>query len=165
MLVAGCSGDDGYPTTDSGTPADLGADIGLVTDSGATDAAADAASVDAFVDHDLGSTSDASTGDAGDDAGTDAGRPPAVCVARPGLGDACEDTAGGAPCPAGFDCDLGRCIPQDGMTCGGFVGAPCADPVRNQCVYQPGHGDVGTCFSADELRCLCAIDPDRWTCS
>jgi len=160
VLVAGCSGTDDPPTTDSATPADLGGDTGLASDIGPQDAA----SVDASGDQDLGAVGDASTDDAGGDSGTDAGRPPAMCVARPGLGDSCEDTAGGAPCPAGFDCDLGRCIPQDGITCGGFAGTPCTDSVRNQCIYQSGHGDVGTCFSADEVRCLCMIDPTRWTC-
>jgi hypothetical protein len=153
LLLVGCSDrEDPPPASDSGVSADLGSDAGDDADSGAE--------IDAAADLDLGAMM--SDGAVESDSGADSGRP--ACVI-PGLGDACGDTAGGAPCPTGFDCDLGRCLPQDRETCGGFAGARCTDGDRTECVYEHGHGDVGTCFTPTEVGCICVFDAARWVCS
>ncbi len=160
-LVVGCSTDGPDPSCgaglaceDAATVADAGttADTGTPTvDSGTTDV--DSATTTDSATTDVDSATMADSGAIDVDSG-------AACV-EPGLGDTCNDTT---PCPTGFDCDLGRCVPQGRGTCGGFAGAPCTDPIRSECVYETGHGDVGTCFSPAEVRCLCATDSVRWPC-
>jgi hypothetical protein len=161
VTLFGCTGNSVEPCPRLVCQDDTGvADAGSMLDTGTA--------IDGATARDAGTT-DVDSGTTTVDSGAttvDSGTTTAdggTCV-EPGLGDACEDTAGGAPCPTGFECDLGRCLPQGRETCGGFAGAPCHDPVRTECVYESGHGDVGTCFSPAEARCLCATDPTRWPC-
>lgn len=143
LSLAGCGG-AGTTGSDSGTAA---ADTG----SGAEDTGSPGvdAGNDASATADAGSDAASSTTDAGSTC------PP------PGTGTTCTDTAS---CGAGLECSLGRCIPQGRETCGGFAAHPCTMPPYTQCTYQPGHGDVGTCLTPDELTCVCATDPTSWTC-
>jgi hypothetical protein len=148
--TADTGGGDSGSTVDSGSSVDSGSrvDSGSGTDSGAT---ADAAS-----EVDGGAT------DAG--SATDSGRvdvdAAAICPPM-GTGASC---AGPTDCPGGFVCDLGRCIPQGRPTCGGFAGAACRDPLYTQCLYETGHGDVGTCFTTGEVACLCSVAAAQWSC-
>jgi hypothetical protein len=96
------------------------------------------------VTSDSGATSDAR---ATDDAWRD--------TCPDGLGAFCED----APCPAGYECMVGRCAPQARQICGGFAGARCTEPEFTQCIYFSS-ADFGPCLTPDERRCICD-DPER----
>jgi hypothetical protein len=153
LVVAGCGGGTG--NADTGT---------VAMDSGAGDAGNDAATSTADAGNDAATT----TGDAGNDAAPmsiDTGTTADTGDSCPphGTGRTCTDTT---ECDSGLTCDLGRCIPQGRATCGGFAGRACdATSMYTDCVYRPTGGDVGTCLSPEEHRCVCTLDPADWTCS
>jgi hypothetical protein len=163
-LLLACSTPGASSGTDGGDRADTGS---AETDSGSDETDSGSEDVDSGSEETDGGEIEVDGGDVdvdGGDVEADVDAATSGPCVEPGLGQSCGDTAGGAACPTGFECDLGRCLPQDRATCGGFAGAPCTDPVRNECLYQTGHGDVGTCFSPSEVRCLCSVEPGRWSC-
>lgn len=150
LAIGGCGDDDGVPQ-DAGGGADsaVATDSGIRVDAGGGSDAATGADSGAAADAGAGTDSGAAT-DAGGGA-IDAG--PVMCSS--GLGASCE---GSVACPSGFECNLGRCMPQSRQVCGGFAGAACTDAVYTQCLYFTS-ADFGTCLTPAERACLCAL-PD-----
>jgi hypothetical protein len=171
--LTACDGGTSFDAgTDTGSPADaMSSDVStldvhvddVVTDAdsgGSIDANADAgddADADSMVDSgstaDAADTADSGTGDSGP------GDTGSICPPM-GTGASCDDTR---HCTSGFMCDLGRCVPQGRATCGGFAMTTCHEAPYTVCLFESGHGDVGTCFSPEERDCLCDVASDQWS--
>lgn len=155
--MVACGGDSGG--ADGGL--DAGRDASVVDGGGRDAGLRDAAFEDAAADASL---RDAAMTDAGrlPDAGMrpDAGPPP-LCDER--FGAFCEDTG---TCPAGFECDIGRCGPQARPECGGFAGWTCPRTPGSpftECLYYTG-ADFGVCVTPAERDCLCRTAPENVAC-
>jgi hypothetical protein len=145
VFLTSCGG-----STSPGMDASSGTDSGPAMDSGG--------SSDTGVPTDTGISTDTGTPPA--DTGpvvTDAG----ACATTP-LGQTCDESV---VCPAGYSCDLGRCIPQGRETCGGFAGAECPATGHTVCLYRESGGDVGTCLSPSETACVCSLPDTIWICA
>jgi hypothetical protein len=133
-FIVGCGGTD-RPAGDGGGADSGGSDAGrldgAVADAGGSDAGGDAGGDDA-------GSPDASAGDAG------------TCF--DGLSEPCETID---DCTSGFECNIGRCMPQGREVCGGFAGAPCTMSPYTECLYFTS-ADFGTCLTPAELACACA---------
>lgn len=70
-----------------------------------------------------------------------------------GIERTCDETD---RCPAGFECQIGRCAPQGRPVCGGFAGATCPAPYVDPCLYYAGT-DFGPCLTPEERACACAV--------
>jgi hypothetical protein len=160
---------DAHPVVDSGAMTDAPAADTAMPDTGVDAPAMNDATADVPAMNDATTDVPAMSDTGSDGASADVpstpdsgGRVDAGSVCPPnGTGEACSDTT---MCPSGFTCDLGRCMPQGRQTCGGFAMARCTDAAYSECLYETGHGDVGTCFSPSERTCLCAVAADRWQC-
>jgi hypothetical protein len=142
LALVGCGSDPAAPDA-AGRDTSIGEDAFVA----ALDAPSEADApigLDAPAATDSGSASDAASSD---DAWRD--------TCPEGLGAFCED----APCPAGYECMVGRCAPQARQLCGGFAGARCTEPEFTQCIYFSS-ADFGPCLTPDERRCICD-DPER----
>ncbi|MDQ3037817.1 MAG: hypothetical protein M3Y87_35815, partial [Myxococcota bacterium] len=87
--------------------------------------------------------------------------PPPTC--SDDLGAPCGD---GVDCAPGFECDIGRCAPQDRENCGGFAGWTCPRTPSSpytECLYYSG-ADFGPCLTPQERDCLCARSSSGFSC-
>jgi hypothetical protein len=164
----GCGGGEtaadagGHDVTDAAAHDAGGDDAGSATDAGSM---IDAGStIDAGGDADGGAMADAGASpdaSAPSDAGPRPDARPPTC--SDDLGAFCDDTT---PCATGFECQIGRCAPQDRDVCGGFAGWTCprtAGSPYTECLYYDS-ADFGPCFTPEERDCLCARPSPGFAC-